>query len=749
MPERWTRAVLRLRLVVLACWLLVLVLGALSAARLSPLLSNSLAVPGTGSEAAQTILQRHFGERADGTFTVVFVVRKPSQRALGALQRRLADAARAVPQGHATALRSGEGIVYGEVATTLDLQHAKGWTVALRRALRKPGAPVSYVTGEPAIQHDLDPILSADLRRGETIALPIALLVLIAVLGLSAAVLIPFVFAACTITATLAALYLIAHAVTISSYAPNLVELIGLGLAIDYSLLVVHRFREELARGAPPTAASPSTAASPPTGASISDSPHPFETVGVEDAVVRTMQTAGRAIVFSGVAVAIGLAVVLIMPVPFMRSLGVAGFLVPLVSIAAALTLQPVLLSLFGRRGMRTVGVRALRPRASAAESDLWARLAGAIMRRPVAVLLAGTAVLLAAAAPVIFLALTPGSISAIPQSTESARGLALLDQRVGAGAVTPIEVVVDTGVAGGARTAAVRAASERLVEGISRDPEAYITATGETAPYVDSSGRYRRVFVVGRHEYGDPAMQSLVRRLRDRLVPAARFPAAARVYVGGAPAQGVDFLARVYSLFPWIVLTVLALTYVVLLRAFRSLLLPLKAVLLNLLTVLASYGLLVVIFRFGVGADLLGLYRIEQVEGWIPVFLFAMLFGLSMDYEVFLVTRMRESWEEHHDNQRAVVEGLRRTGPIITAAAAIMVAAFSGFLAGHVAGLQELGAGLALAVALDATIVRMLLVPSLMAVLGSWNWWLPKPIARLARIETSAEADSAEAERA
>jgi uncharacterized membrane protein YdfJ with MMPL/SSD domain len=731
MPERWTRAVLRFRPIVLACWLAVLVVGVLSGARLPALLSNSLAVPGTDSEAAQTILARHFHERPDGTFTVVFVVGKPSGRALGALQRRLQDAARALPGGHATALRSGEGIVYGEVQTALDLQHAKGWTPALRRALRRPGAPASLVTGEPAIQHDLDPILSADLRRGATVALPVALLVLLVLLGLSAAVAIPFVFAACTIAATLAALYPIAHELPISSYAPNLVELIGLGLAIDYSLLVVHRFREELARGAPSSPASVS--GSLPSGG-----------VDVDEAVVRTMQTAGRAIVFSGVAVAIGLALVLIMPVPFMRSLGVAGFLVALASIAAALTLQPVLLSLFGRRGMRAVRVRAFRQRAGAPQSDLWALLAGAIMRRPVVVLLAGTAVLLVAAAPVALLRLTPGSISAIPQSTESARGLALLDERVGPGAVTPIEVVVDTGVAGGARTAAVRAATERLVEDISRDPEAYITATGEAAPYVDGTGRYRRVFVVGRHEYGAPAMRALVRRLRSRVVPAARFPAAVRVYVGGAPAQGVDFLARVYGLFPWVVLAVLALTYVVLLRAFRSLLLPLKAVALNVLTVLASYGLLVVIFRLGVGADLLGLYRVERVEGWIPVFLFAMLFGLSMDYEVFLVTRMRESWEEHHDNRRAVVEGLRRTGRIITAAAAIMVAAFSGFLAGHVAGLQELGAGLALAVALDATIVRMLLVPSLMAVLGSWNWWLPQPIARLARIERSADPEGA-----
>ena len=634
------------------------------------------------------------------------------------------DAARAVPQGHATALRSGEGIVYGEVATTLDLQHAKGWTVALRRALRKPGSPVSYVTGEPAIQHDLDPILSADLRRGETIALPIALLVLVAVLGLSAAVLIPFVFAACTITATLAALYLIAHAVTISSYAPNLVELIGLGLAIDYSLLVVHRFREELARGAPSTAAasirSPTRAARGGRGRAHDADRRPRHRLlgrgrrdragGRADHAGAVHALAGRGrlpraarLDRRGADAAAGAAVAVRAPRHARR---------PRASAPSA-----------GERSReRPLGAAGRRDHAPPGRSCCWREPRCCWRRRP----------------RWCFLRLTPGSISAIPQSTESARGLALLDERVGAGAVTPIEVVVDAGVAGGARTAAVRAASERLVEGISRDPEAYITASGETAPYLDGTGRYRRVFVVGRHEYGDPAMQALVRRLRDRVVPAARFPAGVRVYVGGAPAQGVDFLARVYGLFPWIVLAVLALTYVVLLRAFRSLLLPLKAVLLNLLTVLASYGLLVVIFRFGVGADLLGLYRIEQVEGWIPVFLFAVLFGLSMDYEVFLVTRMRESWDEHHDNRRAVVDGLARTGPIITAAAAIMVAAFSGFLAGHVAGLQEFGAGLALAVLLDATIVRMLLVPSLMAVLGSWNWWLPQPIARLARVSGS-----------
>jgi RND superfamily putative drug exporter len=199
-----------------------------------------------------------------------------------------------------------------------------------------------------------------------------------------------------------------------------------------------------------------------------------------------------------------------------------------------------------------------------------------------------------------------------------------------------------------------------------------------------------------------------------------------------------VDFLDQAYSAFPWLVLAVLVLTYLLLLRAFRSWVLPLKAVLLNLLSVGAAYGMLVIVFRWGVGHDTLGLYRFPQIEGWIPIFLFAMLFGLSMDYEVFLVSRMRESWDHVPDNTRAVAHGLERTGKIITAAAIIMVAAFSGFMAGSIVGLQEFGLGLAIAILLDVTLVRMILVPSLMAVLGRYNWWLPARVARIFRVKPS-----------
>ncbi len=245
-------------------------------------------------------------------------------------------------------------------------------------------------------------------------------------------------------------------------------------------------------------------------------------------------------------------------------------------------------------------------------------------------------------------------------------------------------------------------------------------------------------MLVAGRHDYGFPQEQALVKRIRSDLIPAAGFPETTQVLVGGGPGQGVDFLHQAYTYFVPLILAVLVLTYFLLMRAFRSLLLPLKAVLLNLLSVAAAYGMLVVFFRFGLGQTLFGLYQFSQVEGWIPIFLFAMLFGLSMDYEVFLVSRMREAWDEGADNETAVAYGLERTGRIITAAAIIMCAAFSGFVAGSIVGLQEFGLGLAVAIFVDATIVRCILVPSMMAIFGRWNWWLPAWAARIVRVEPS-----------
>jgi RND superfamily putative drug exporter len=721
---RLTRTVVRFRWIVLGVWLVVLLAGGYSSSRLSALLSNTFTVPGTDSERARTILQHNFGDRSDGEFLVVFKVPSSSDTALKArLESALTGAAKVVPGATATPLAPAGGhILYGSVLSQLTIAKAKGYTAPLLTKLREtPGATV-YVTGQAAIQHDLDPIFSKDLKKGESIALPIALLVLLAVFGLSFAVAIPFIFAACTIMGTLGLVYIAAQHLSMATYVTNLVQLIGLGIAIDYSLLIVYRFREELARGG-----------------------------SKDDAILRTMETAGRAVVFSGAAVALGLAVLLFMPLPFMRSMGVGGFLIPIVSIIAAVTLQPALLSLFGRRGTaRWPAAAFLRDRLHVplphlpgtvdVDKGFWSRLAREIMASPGWFFALGTMILVVLAVPAIWLALTPGSAEGIPRSPQSVQGFDLLKKAVGAGALSPTQIVIDAGPGGNviAPTTQQALINMRTLLDVDKEVAAVQYEPNLGTRYNDKTGRYAVVVVSGKHEYGTPQAQAFVHRLRGEIIPGAGFPDGVTVIAGGGPPQGVDFLSKAYGVFPWVVLVVLVLTYLLLLRAFRSWVLPLKAVLLNLLSVAAAYGVLVLTFRWGAGRDLLGLYQIQQVEGWIPIFLFAMLFGLSMDYEVFLVSRMRESWDHVPDNGRAVAHGLERTGRIVTAAAIIMVAAFSGFMVGSIVGLQEFGLGLAVAILLDVTLVRMVLVPSLMALLGRYNWWLPAGVARVFRVKPS-----------
>jgi uncharacterized membrane protein YdfJ with MMPL/SSD domain len=714
---RWVDFVIAHRKRVLAAWLALFLLGGFAAANLGGLLSNRFSVPGAESERGLNLLKQRMGERSDGAFTLVASgVRTPAERAaVQAGARRAAAATRGAKAGPLRA--AGRGVVYAQVSTPLENQDASKLTPRMRRAIGHTAGVRTYLSGYPAINYDTQKIFSKDLGRGESIAVPIALIVLAFMFGTAGGIAVPFIFAAITIPTTLGLVWIFAHVMDMAIYVTNIVALIGFAIAVDYSMLVVFRFREELA--------------------------HEDD---VPTALRTTMATAGRATLFSGMTVAVGLALLVFMPLPFMQSMGVGGLLVPLISIAASATLLPALLSLMGQRvnRWRIIPRRILERRAATDTTGFWHRLATSIMRRPVLWFCASGGIMLALAVPAIGLKFTGGDNRGVPLTTESTRGLHVLETTLGPGALAPHQIVVDTHRAGGASDRAVVAAQRRLVAELRSDREivastiaapAFVRSTlARQANLVDRDGRVLQVRAAGHSDSGTQAAIDLVGRIRDLYIPAARFPSSADVLLSGAPAFGVDFVDKAYGAFPWLVLAVLIVSYLILLRAFRSVVLPLKAVIMNLLSVSATYGVLVLAFQHGWGKPF-GLEQSAQIDGWIPIFLFAMLFGLSMDYEVFLLSRVREEWDRRHDNEHAVAFGLEHTGRIITAAAIVMIAAFAGFLTGSFVGLQEFGLGLSAAILLDATVVRAILVPATMKLLGNWNWYLPERVRRALRL--------------
>ena len=726
--ESWTRGVIRNRKKIIVAWLVLLVIGGWGAANVGKLLTNRFSVPGSDAERGLDLLKDRFDERGDGAFTLVFRADKPVANTPAF--RRQAEtaavkAATAVDGAHAgPVLPASHTTAYVQIATPLENADAADETPDVRAAIPQIPGATTYLSGFPAINHDTQSIYNDDLARGESIAIPIALIVLAFMFGTLVAIGVPFAFAAVTIPSTLGAVWIFAHFMDMAIYVTNIVTLIGFAIAIDYSMLVVFRYREELAH-----------------------------TDSAEDALVKTMRTAGRATLFSGGTVAIGLALLVFMPLPFMQSMGIGGLLVPLFSIAASATFLPALLAVLGRKinRFRVVPRRVLAARAEG-RPGFWSRLARSIMRHPIPYLVGAAGVMIALAIPAFQLHLTGGDNRGVPLTTEATRGLAILEQTLGPGALAPNQIAIDTHERGGARARATLAAERRLVAELRRDAEvdpktiqAPVLLAGGPAGMaaakknhlIDQDNRVIQIRAAARGDAGTTEAMDLVHRIRDTYIPRAGFANNTTVLLTGAPAFGVDFIDRAYGAFPWLVLAVLALSYLLLLRAFRSIFLPIKAVLMNVLSVSATYGVLVLVFEHGVHS-VVGLQGSPQVEAWIPIFLFAMLFGLSMDYEVFLLSRMREEWDAHHDNEHAVAHGLEMTGRIITAAAIVMIAAFSGFTAGSFVGLQQFGLGLSVAIFLDATVVRAILVPAVMKLLGDWNWYLPDGVRRALRLAPS-----------
>src|SRR5829696_2569051 len=495
----WARTMIRFRWPVLAAWIVLVLAAVYASSGLNALLTNRFVLPGAESEKAGAILEQHFGQKPEGSFSVVVKGAPNSATSLVAPTRAAATRAAAqLPTGKLVGVRPvSDSVVTATIASELQPADAKGHTGAMRTALGDVPGAQTYLTGQSAIERDLEPVQNRDLFVGEVlIAIPIALVILIFVFG-TLAFLLPFMLAAVAIPTTLAFVWIFANFMTLSTYLTNMVTLIGLGIAVDYSLLMVHRYREERKVGR-----------------------------SKEDAVAVTMSTAGRAVVFSGTAVAIGLALMLFMPLPFMRGFGLAGLLIPLVSVAAAITLLPVLMYWLEDRmdRVRLIPKRVIERREDS-ESNFWARLADRIMKRPYAFAAGTTAALLLLAAPLLTLQLGPGSNEGIPRDLEAVQGLNVLAEAVGEGALAPTDIVIDTGRAGGAADGDVRAGVDRLASLLRGDSEvADVIAAGPQT--VDETARYLHVQAIGKHEYGLPDSQEFVDRLRDEIVPAAAFPA-------------------------------------------------------------------------------------------------------------------------------------------------------------------------------------------------------------------------------
>jgi putative drug exporter of the RND superfamily len=546
-------------------------------------------------------------------------------------------------------------------------------------------------TGEEIVDLDLESTAESDLLRGETIGLAAALLVLLFVFRSLVASLVPLAVAVVSIVVALGLTALVGQAWELSFFVVNMLVMMGLAVGVDYSLFVVSRFRDELETGR--------------------EKP---------DAIARAGATSSRAVLFSGLTVVIALIGMLIVPHTIFRSLAVGAITVVLVSVAAALTLVPALLSLLGD------WVNALRLPIGRRSGSLWSGIAAAVMRRPVVSLVASVALLVALALPYAWVQTGSSGVTTLPDSFASKRAFELLDSELGARDNTEADVVLT----GDVRSPEVQAATARLRRALEQDSR-YGTPTG-TIVATTGDAALLTVPVAG-DPVGREAIDA-VRDLRERYVPAA-FPDGSEVLVAGEPAGELDFhrLAARYQ--PIIFALVLGLSFLLLVVAFRSLVVAATAIGANLLSVGAAYGLLVLVFQEGVAAGLFGFTQYESVEAWLPLFLFSVLFGLSMDYHVFLLSRIRERWVESGDTADAVAFGVRSTGRIITGAALIMVAVFAGFATGDLVMFQQMGFGLGAAILLDATIVRCVLVPAAMKLLGERNWWLPRSLAWLPHI--------------
>ena len=559
------------------------------------------------------------------------------------------------------------------------------------------------ITGEFTADNDFLELSNKDLKEGELFfGLPAAMIVLLAVFGAVVASFVPVLLAIVSIVFALALVAVVGQIWEVSFFVINMLSGMGLALGVDYALFIVSRFREERARG-----------------------------VEKVEAIAATGRSANRAVFFSGTAFVIALTGMLLVPDTILRSLAAGAVLVGITAVAAATTLLPAVLSLLGDK------VDALRlpfvGRRSSNEGRFWGAVVSRVQRRPVVSLAATAAILVALALPALDLRTGSAGVRTIPDGYASKDGFNALERELGVGTVDSVEVVVegdldDPNVSGGVEE----------IESLLTDHPAFRNPEVSSAPGNDLA--VIEALVVG--DSRDERAVQAVEQLRNDVRVAFR-DVNASTYVTGETAEIIDYNELMERWLPIVFLFVLGFSFILLTVAFRSLVVPAKAILLNLLSVGAAYGLIVLVFQKGVGNELFGFEQVDAIEAWLPLFLFSVLFGLSMDYQVFLLSRIRERFTQTGDSSEAVSFGVRTTARLITGAALIIVVVFAGFATGELVMFQQMGFGIAVALLIDATLIRSVLVPAAMELLGDRNWYLPTWLGWLPHYEVEADPKS------
>ncbi len=693
--ERLARLVMHHRRIISAFWLALFLVGGFAASQLTDRLSLDFSLPGQPGDTAEKQLINTYGVSSFDTYITVVTV--PPGDTVAADKQQVAQVFDAVGNSAPNlrvvdfASTGDQGFISSDGRTTFALvqgpapqSFGPGIEVQLEPALTKAAQGQGFQSGLTSYG-----LLSAGGdTSGPSVLLETllgaagALLVLIFVFA-SFLALVPLLIAAVSILTTFILVLALTTISDVSFVVQFLISLIGLGVAIDYSLLLVSRWREERAHGRTN-----------------------------EEAVVVSMQTAGRAVFASGVTVAISLLALIVVPVPFLRSMGIGGMLIPVVSVAVVLTLLPALLSSIGPR------IDFPRIRKEGVASRGWSAWAGTIVRhRFVAVSVAVVALALLII-PVFSLKIGTSGVASLARSGPAFETLQTLrDGGVGTGVLTPVEVLVPEDQADAAASAA---------RGLDDVQFAVVGATKDGQAIVD---------VLPTNETVDSTGTAVVDAIRTAVEGATSGP----VGVTGAGATVQDYFTAVYDKFPYVLALIAVITFLLLVRTFRSLLLPIKAVVLNLLSLASVFGAVVFFWQQGHGSDaVFGVSATGAVTFWLPVIIFAFLFGLSMDYEVFILARMREEYDTTGETTAAVITGLGRTGRLVTSAALILFFAFAALASSPGTDIKVLGTALGVGILIDATLVRALLVPAMVSVLGRWNWWLPAGLAKVLRVEPS-----------